>query len=196
MQRKLFGHNALAFLLLSLLAVVALASTAHAADYKVDPAHSFAQFRIQHLGFSWLYGRFNQVSGNFTYDPADPLASRISIAIDTASVDTNHAERDKHLREEDFLDVKRYPRAFFKSTKYTGTAQEGTLDGVLTLHGVAKPIRLAIKKIGEGPDPWGGYRTGFLGSFTLSRRDFGIDYDLGPAGETVEMELGIEGVRQ
>ena len=76
--------------------------------------------------------------------------------IDAASVDTNHAERDKHLREEDFLDVKRCPRAVFRSTKYMGTAEKGTLEGVLTLHGVSTPIRLTIRKVGEGTDPWGG----------------------------------------
>jgi polyisoprenoid-binding protein YceI len=196
MQGKRSDQGVLVILSLALWSIACLVPAAQAADYEVDPAHSFVQFRIQHLGFSWLYGRFNRIAGDFAYDPADPSASQIGIEIDTASVDTNHAERDKHLREEDFLDVKRYPRAVFESTKYTGTAEEGTLEGVLTLHGVSKPISLAVKKIGEGPDPWGGYRAGFLGSFTLSRGDFGIDYDLGPAGETVEMELGIEGIRK
>lgn len=196
MQRKRLNRRVMGFLSLSVWPLVFLASAAQGAEYEVDPAHSFVQFRIQHLGFSWLYGRFNRVSGTFTYDPETPAANQIAIEIDTASVDTNHAERDKHLREEDFLDVKQYPQAVFKSTKYNGTAEEGTLEGILTLHGVSKPISLTIKKIGEGPDPWGGYRAGFLGSFTLTRRDFGIDYDLGPAGETVEMDLGIEGIRQ
>jgi polyisoprenoid-binding protein YceI len=154
------------------------------------------EFRIQHLGFSWLYGRFNNVSGTFDYDPDNLRASNIAVEIDTTSVDTNHAERDKHLRGEDFLNVETYPKAFFKSTQYTGDASGGTLEGELTLHGVTKPITIEVQKIGEGPDPWGGYRAGFLGTTQLTRKDFGMEYDLGPPGETMELELGIEGIRQ
>lgn len=173
-----------------------LSHVAVAADYEIDPAHSFVEFRIQHLGYSWLYGRFNDLSGDFSYDAEQPEASEINLEIDTASVDTNHAERDKHLRGEDFLDVEKYPKATFKTTQYNGDAEGGTLEGVLTLHGVEKPISIDIKKMGEGPDPWGGYRAGFIGTTTLARKDFGIDYDLGPASETMELELGIEGIRK
>ena len=101
-----------------------MGATASAADYEIDPAHSFIEFRIKHLGYSWLYGRFNRFSGGFSHDPADPSANRISVSIDPASVDTNHAERDKHLRNPDFLDVEKYPGAGFESTKYTGDAEE------------------------------------------------------------------------
>jgi polyisoprenoid-binding protein YceI len=173
-----------------------LSHMAVAADFEIDPAHSFVEFRIQHLGYSWLYGRFNDLSGDFSYDAEQPEASEINLEIDTASVDTNHAERDKHLRGEDFLNVEKYPTATFKTTQYIGDAEGGTLEGVLTLHGVEKPISIDIKKMGEGPDPWGGYRAGFIGTTTLARKDFGIDYDLGPASETMELELGIEGIRK
>lgn len=166
------------------------------AEYTIDPEHSFVQFRIQHLGYSWLYGRFNTISGEFSYDPAQPESSQILVEIDTASVDTNHAERDKHLREEDFLDVDSYPKAVFKSTQYVGDADQGTLKGMLTLHGVTRPITIELKKVGEGKDPWGGYRAGFIGQTTLTRKDFGVDYDLGVASETMQLELGIEGIRE
>ena len=167
-----------------------------AADYAIDTAHSFVEFRIKHLGYSWLYGRFNRFSGHFSYDADNPQASAISVSIDTASVDTNHAERDKHLRGSDFLDVAKYPEATFESTKYSGDAQSGTLEGMLTLHGVTKPISIHLEKLGEGNDPWGGYRAGFIGTTTLTRRDFGISYNLGPASESMELELGIEGIRK
>ena len=173
-----------------------LSAVALAADYKIDPAHSFADFRIQHLGYSWLHGRFNRVSGEFNYDPADPAASAITVDIDANSVDTNYAERDKHLRGKDFLNVEKYPKATFKSTQYTGDAQSGTLEGMLTLNGISKPIKIDIKKVGEGKDPWGGYRAGFTGTATLALKDFGINYNLGPASETVQLEFGIEGVRK
>ncbi|MEQ8231665.1 MAG: YceI family protein [Gammaproteobacteria bacterium] len=167
-----------------------------AADYAIDPTHSFVEFRVQHLGYSWLYGRFNAVDGRFSYDTADPAASRIDVRIDTATVDTNHAERDKHLRSGDFLGVDAHPKATFKSTGYKGNAHEGVLSGVLNFHGVEKAIEIPVVKVGEGADPWGGYRAGFHGSYTMTRADFGMDFDLGPAATTVRIELGIEGVRQ
>ena len=178
------------------LALGSMGTAAPAADYEIDTAHSFIEFRIKHLGYSWLYGRFNRFSGGFSHDPADPSANRISVSIDPASVDTNHAERDKHLRNPDFLDVEKYPDAGFESTGYTGDAESGTLEGMLTLHGVTKPISIDLRKIGEGKDPWGGYRAGFIGTVTLTRGDFGISYNLGPASETMELELGIEGIRK
>lgn len=173
-----------------------IAATSLAAEYVIDSAHSFVEFRIKHLGYSWLYGRFNTISGQFTYDADNPQASAIAVSIDPASVDTNHAERDKHLRGPDFLDVNTYPDAAFESTKYTGDAVRGTLEGMLTLHGVTQPISIRLEKLGEGNDPWGGYRAGFVGTTTLTRRDFGISYNLGPASESMELELGIEGIRK
>ena len=178
------------------LALGTVGAVSPAADYEIDTAHSFIEFRIKHLGYSWLYGRFNRFSGHFSYDADNPQASAVSVSIDTASVDTNHAERDKHLRGSDFLDVAKYPEATFESTKYAGDAQGGALEGMLTLHGVTKPISIHLEKLGEGNDPWGGYRAGFIGTTTLTRRDFGISYNLGPASETMELELGIEGIRK
>lgn len=167
-----------------------------AADYAIDPAHSFVEFRIQHLGYSWLYGRFNVVEGNFSYDADEPAASSIALSIDTGSIDSNHAERDKHLRGSDFLEVSSFPKATFKSTGYEGTAEKGVLSGVLSFHGVDKAIEFPVERIGEGPDPWGGHRAGFHGTYTMTRADFGLDYDLGPASTEVILDLGIEGVRQ
>lgn len=184
----------------SLLAAVLLLGTlqapAMAAEYELDPRHSFVEFRIQHLGFSWMYGRFNDVSGSYTYDADNPEATQIEADIDPATIDTNDAERDKHLRSEDFLGVEQYPSAGFKSTGYSGTAEEGTLEGELTLHGVTKPITIDVKKVGEGEDPWDGYRTGFIGTTTIDRREFGMDYDVGPGSWEMEFELNMEGIRQ
>ena len=184
------------FALIIAVSLGAVAQALSAAEYDVDPAHSFVQFRIKHLGYSTLVGRFNDVSGEFTHDPADPEGSKIAVEIDAASVDTNHAERDKHLRSEDFLHVDEFPKVSFVSTKYTGDDQSGTLEGTLTLHGVTKPVSLDVKKIGEGDDPWGGYRAGFEGTTSIARKDFDMGYDLGPASESMELELFIEGIRK
>lgn len=167
-----------------------------AADYKIDPDHSFVTFRIQHLGYSWMYGQFRDISGRFTYDLASPGASSISVRIDPASLDTNHAERDKHLRSADFLDVDSFKEVRFESTRYIGTDAEGVMEGNLTLHGVTKLIKLKVSKIGEGRDPWFSYRAGFHGTYTLTRSDFGMRYNLGQDSKTMEVELSIEGIRQ
>ena len=169
-------------------------SAAHAEDYTSDTEgmHAFIQFRIKHLGYSWLYGRFDKFSGNFSYDEKTPDAAKVEVTIDTTSVNSNHAERDKHLSGEDFLDVAKFPEAKFVSTKYSG----GKLEGNLTLHGVTKPITIDVKEIGAGADPWGGFRRGFEGSTKFALADFGIEKDLGPASKEVEMILAIEGVKK
>ena len=160
-------------------------------------AHAFIHFKIQHLGYSWLYGRFDTFDGVLMLDEENPENSSIKVTIDTASINSNHAERDKHLRGDDFLHVDKYPKAEFVSTSVKKTGEKtGLMKGNLTLHGVTKEIEIPIKHIGGGKDPWGGYRHGFTGSTTLRLKDFGIDYDLGPASTHVELMLDIETIKQ
>lgn len=170
-----------------------------AADFVIDSKgmHASINFRIQHLGYSWLTGRFNKFTGEFSYDKDNVEATRISVEIDTASVDSNHAERDKHIRDSDFLHVSKYPKATFVSTgvKQTGEG-EAVLVGDLTLHGVTKSVEIQVAEVGAGPDPWGGFRQGFSGTTRIALKDFGIDFDLGPAATHVELDLNVEGVRK
>lgn len=172
---------------------------AMAADYKIDKEgqHAFVNFKISHLGYSWLYGTFNDFDGSFSFDAAKPEASKVKVELNTASVDSNHAERDKHLRSADFLNVAKHPTATFESTSVKSTG-EGSADitGNLTLNGVTKPVVIAARFIGEGQDPWGGYRAGFEGSTKLKLKDFDIQKDLGPASQEVELIISVEGVRQ
>jgi polyisoprenoid-binding protein YceI len=187
--------------LLLTLFVLALTATSalQAEEYVIDKkgAHAFIQFRIKHLGYSWLYGRFNDFSGQFSYDEKNPSAAKVKVDIDPASIDSNHAERDKHLRGEEFLHVKQYPKAGFVSTAFKEQADgSAVLQGELTLRGVTRPISIQVEKIGHGPDPWGGYRRGFFGTTEFALADFGIPYDLGPASRKVELELSVEGIRQ
>jgi polyisoprenoid-binding protein YceI len=185
---------------ISAVAVSLLAFQAQAADYKIDTegAHAFIQFKIKHLGYSWLLGRFNTFDGSFVYDSKKPNDSSITVNIDPASIDSNHAERDKHLRGSDFLDVKKFPEASFTSTsiKFDDDGDEADVTGKLTLHGVTRTITFEIDKVGEGKDPWGGYRVGFEGETTLKLEDYGIKNILGPASAEVELELHVEGIRQ
>ncbi|QGZ28780.1 YceI family protein [Stutzerimonas stutzeri] len=170
-----------------------------AADYAIDTKgqHAFVNFKISHLGYSWLWGTFKEFDGSFSFDAEQPEASRVNVTLQTASIDSNHAERDKHLRSDDFLNVSKHPTATFESTSVKSTG-EGTADitGNLTLNGVTKPVVIAAKFLGEGKDPWGGYRAGFEGSTTLKLKDFDIKMDLGPASQTVDLIISVEGVRQ
>jgi polyisoprenoid-binding protein YceI len=195
-------HTFKALSLASVIGAIGLLPGTAAAEveqYVIDTkgAHAFVQFRIKHLGYSWLYGRFNEFGGAFSYDTEDPSNSTIEVDIQTASLDSNHAERDKHLRGEDFLEVDKYPEASFKSTKVDWADDgTGTVTGDFTLRGVTKPVTIAVEEIGAGPDPWGGYRRGFQGETSFPLKDFGIDYDLGPASTDVEIILSVEGIRQ
>ncbi|PIE43913.1 MAG: hypothetical protein CSA50_02855 [Gammaproteobacteria bacterium] len=186
-------------LLITLVAVCAASSALAADSYKIDTkgAHAFIQFKIKHLGYSWLYGRFDRFNGSLKLDEKHPENSSIEVTVDVTSVNSNHAERDKHLRGSDFLDVKQFPTARFVSTSVEATDKNtAVVTGNMTLHGVTKAIRIPVTRIGAGSDPWGGYRQGFSGSVTLKLKDYGIDYNLGPASTEVELTLDIEAIKQ
>lgn len=172
------------------------APAAWAEKFEIDPTHSFIEFGVSHLGFSVLRGRFNDIKGSFNYDKAKPNAATIEVKVATESLDSNHAERDKHLRGKDFFEVDKYPQATFVTTSYSEKNGQGTLKGNLSLHGVTKPITVAVKHVGAGSDPWGGYRRGFVGNTKIRRADFGMNYNLGPAAEMVDLTFFIEGIRK
>ena len=140
------------------------AGSALAENYQFDKQgqHGFIEFRIQHLGYSWLYGSFKDFDGNFTYDAKDPAKDKVEVTIKTGSIDTNHAERDKHLRSPDFLNAAKFPEAKFVSTALKKEGDKYLVTGDFTLNGVTKPITLDAKLTGECKDPWGGYRAGFV----------------------------------
>jgi len=168
-------------------------------NYVIDNAgaHSTIQFKISHLGYSWLWGRFNRLEGDFNYDPKKMTSSNVNVSVDAASVDTNHAELDKHLRSNDFLDVKKYPRIEFISTKYTPLSNgKGKLKGKLTFHGVTKEIEIDTRRVGAGDDPWGEYRFGIEGQTRIKLADYNIKKDLGPAAAELELFITLEGIRQ
>lgn len=183
----------------SLMASAMFMPTVNAADYVIDNkgAHASINFKIKHLGYSWLTGRFDKFDGKFSYDPANVSASKIEVNIDTSSVNSNHAERDKHLRSDDFLDVSDFANAKFVSTSVTEKANgKLAVAGKLTLHGVSKDIIIDAQTIGEGKDPWGGYRAGFSGTTSIALSDYAIKMNLGPASTHVQLELHIEGKKQ
>jgi polyisoprenoid-binding protein YceI len=182
-----------------LAAALVTSNTVMAEDYAIDKKgmHASIQFKISHLGYSWLLGRFNDFDGSFSYDEKKPNASKVAVTINTKSVDSNHAERDKHLRGSDFLDTTKFPQAKFVSTNYKESADgKAKLTGKFTLHGVTKDIVIDVTKIGAGKDPWGGYRRGFEGKTRIALKDYGITKNLGPASAELDLILNIEGIKQ
>jgi len=190
----------LKYLLTSLILALGITTSAQAIEnyaFDIKGQHAFIQFKVKHLGYSWLIGNFNTFTGSYTYDEKNPANNSVTAEIDVASVDSNHALRDKHLRSDDFFDVAKFPKASFTSTSFedkgNGTA---VLKGKFTLRGVTKEIAFDVNQIGAGKDPWGGFRRGFSGTTTLHLSDYNMKKSLGPAAENVELFFSIEGVRQ
>lgn len=187
---------------LAALAAAALVpvSQAQAADYVIDTEgqHAFVQFKISHLGFSYILGSFEEFSGEFSYDPENLAASSVSMEVDIDSLNTNHAERDKHILSEDFLNAGEYPTATFTSSGFESTGEgEGVLTGELSLHGQTQEIEMDVEHVGGGEDPWGNYRQGFEGTTTLTLSDFDIDMSSMPASmQELELYVTFEGIRQ
>ncbi|WKV96357.1 YceI family protein [Pseudomonas sp. H22_DOA] len=175
-----------------------LSANVTAADYVVDKEgqHAFVDFKISHLGYSFITGTFKDIDGKFSFDAAKPEDSKIEFNVNTASVFTNHAERDKHIASADFLNASKFGKATFVSTSVKSTgANTADVTGDLTLLGVTKPVVVKATFLGEGKDPWGGYRAGFEGTTSIKRSDFGKQKDLGPKSDAVELYVSFEGVK-
>ena len=188
-------------LTLGLTASLAAGGARAAEHYVIDTKgmHAFVTFRISHLGFSFIEGRFNRFRGEFDFDEANPANNRVEVEIDIASIDTNNPERDKHLRSEDFFDVKAHPKATFVSTGWEDLGDgRAKLKGRFSLRGVAQEITLDVTPVGAGDDPWGSYRRGFVATTTLRLSDYGMEKAgmLGPTAENVQILLSLEGIRK
>ncbi|MGP9644330.1 YceI family protein [Halomonas sp. 86] len=175
-------------------------SQAQAADYNVDTEgqHAFVQFKINHLGMSYILGSFEEFDGQLSYDEDDVDASAVEFEVQVNSLNSNHAERDRHILSSDFLNASEYPTASFVSTGFESTGDnEGVVTGDLTLHGETQEIEMPVTLIGQGEDPWGNYRAGFEGSTMLTLGDFGIDMsDFPEPMHELELYVTFEGIRQ
>jgi polyisoprenoid-binding protein YceI len=147
--------------------------------WKLDPAHSAAEFKVKHMMISNVKGSFSGLSGTLTEHTIDATLSSIEASIDVSTVSTGDAQRDGHLKSADFFDVEKYPAMTFKSTKVERKGEsEYAVTGDLTLHGVTKPVTLDV----EGPstpgkDPWGNTRIGISATAKINRKDFGLNWN-------------------
>jgi polyisoprenoid-binding protein YceI len=193
-MRKCFFSAVLAALVLS---VPGAAPARAADDYVIDGMHSGVTFKISHLGLSWIYGRFDGFSGDFTIDPDDPGKSTFALTIKAETIDTNNAKRDEHLRSPDFFNVKQFPALAFKSTAIK-PAQGGGYEvtGDLTMHGVTKPVTFTLVGGRQAEFPKGVQRTGFSTDLTIKRSEFGIDKFPEMLGDDISVSISFEGAKK
>ena len=167
--------------------------------YKIDPEHTNVGFRIRHF-FSKVPGRFNKFEGVITLDREELSKGSVEITIDAASIDTNEAARDKHLRSADFFDVEKHPTITFKSIRVSKASENRLkVEGNLTIRGVTKPVTLDVDVLGFGKGY--GFRGAFEARTTIDRQDFGVSWNdivegAGVLGNDVEIALDVEAVRQ
>jgi len=189
-------------LLVSLSTIIALSLPvlAGATTWNIDSDHSDVAFKVRHLMVSNVKGSFEKKSGVVSIDDKDITKSKVSVSIDTASVNTNVAKRDDHLRGPDFFDVAKFPTMTFVSKK-VAKASKGKLKvtGDLTLHGITREVVLDVDALSkESKDPWGNTKSGTVATTKINRKDFGLVYNAvletgGVAvGEEVAITLEIE----
>ena len=168
-------------------------ATAAADTYQIDPVHSGAVFRVEHMGVGAFWGRFNQISGQYVLDVAKPEGCSIEIEIVAASVDTNNDDRDKHIKSPDFFNAEEFPTIRFTSKKITGTGDKTyQVVGELDFHGVKKEVTAAAKLIGHS-ETQRGTKSGFEAKLTIQRGDFDVKTAPGALGEEVELVVFVEG---
>jgi polyisoprenoid-binding protein YceI len=157
--------------------------------WKIDPAHSSAQFVVRHLMITNVRGGFSGMQGTVVYDPDDLSSSSIDVTIDTNSLSTGDATRDTHVKSADFLHVEKYPTITFKSKKITKDGDGLKVIGDLTIHGVTKEVALNVEgPTGEQKDPYGNIRVGASATTKIKRSDFGLTWNA--ALETGGIMLG------
>lgn len=162
-----------AFCLASIFALPAFATS-----YEVDKAHTYVGFEIDHLVISKVQGRFNDFHGTFDFDEKGNKLTNVAFTVKTASIDTNQADRDKHLRTADFFDVEKYPEMTFKSTdvKYKKNKPD-SVTGELTIHGVTKKVTFDLDYEGITKDGWGNQVLAWEADIEINRKDYGMTWN-------------------
>jgi polyisoprenoid-binding protein YceI len=148
-----------------------------AGAYTIDPNHTRIGFVARHAMVTKVRGSFNEFEGTAVFD-GDPANTTVNLTIKAASIDTRNAQRDEHLRSNDFLAMETYPEITFTSTAFRQTGDDTfELSGHLTVRGVTKNITIPFTYEGAATDPFGNLRVGFEGSTTISRKDYGINWN-------------------
>ncbi|HSE41477.1 MAG TPA: YceI family protein [Acidobacteriota bacterium] len=163
--------------------------------YVVDPAHTNVGFSAKHLVISTVSGRFKDFTGTIVFDDKNISNSSVNGTIQSASLDTGNADRDKHLKSADFFDVEKFPEITFKSTKVEKSGDGAKVTGLLTIRGVTKEVSFPATVIGPIKDPWGNMKIGVsAGPLTINRQDYGVSWSkkMDSGGLVVSDEIKIQ----
>jgi polyisoprenoid-binding protein YceI len=184
----------------ALAAALCAPAPAGATSYTVDHAHTGVTFQVRHL-FTYVDGRFKAFDGSIEFDLAHPENTKIKGTVDVASIDTNNAKRDDHLRSADFFHVAEHPTITFESTKVSdvdAAAKTAKVHGNLTIRGVTKAVVLQASFLGAATDPWGNKKAGFAAETRIDRKDFGLNWNQALetggvlVGDEVKIRINVE----
>ena len=171
--------------------------------YVLDPSHTRIGFVARHAMVTKVRGSFNELDGSGFFDASNPAASNLSLTIQAASIDTRNADRDAHLRSNDFFDMETHPEITFASTAVDPKGGEVyTVTGDLTMRGVTKPVSFDLELTGPARDPFGNDRIGLEGSVVVNRKDWGIAWNAPLeaggvlVGEKVTLEFEVSAIKQ
>jgi len=171
-------------------------------DYSIDPSHSRIGFSARHAMVTRVRGTFNEFAGTGHLDAADPSRSHLELTIQAKSIDTRSADRDAHLRSNDFFDMDTYPEIRFESTRVEAVDPETfRVTGDLTIKDVTRPVTIDFEYTGNAVDPFGSHRLGLEGGVRINRKDWGVNWNAAlEAGgvlvsEKVDLEFEVSAVR-
>ena len=170
--------------------------------YAIDATHSRIGFVARHAMVTKVRGSFNEFTGSGSFDAENPAASNLSLTVQAASIDTRNADRDGHLRGNDFFAMEQYPEITFDSTSVTQVDEDSyRVTGDLTIKGVTRPVTVDFVLAGSAVDPYGNLRIGLEGTTTINRKDFGVSWNAALetggvlVGEKVVLEFEVSAVK-
>jgi len=171
--------------------------------WNIDPVHTMAEFKVRHMMITNVKGHFTGVTGVLTLNEQDITKSHVEASIDAASINTREADRDTHLKSADFLDVEKFPKLTFTSTRVTRTGDgELQVEGDLTIHGVTRKVVFTVEgPTPPGKDPWGNTRIGWTAATKINRKDFGLTWNTALetggilVGDEVTITFDVEAIK-
>jgi polyisoprenoid-binding protein YceI len=172
-------------------------------SWKIDPSHTTIEFSVKHMMITTVRGSFTSFDGTLQLDEQHPAASHVEGTVDVASISTNESQRDDHLRSADFFDVENYPQMRFRGTRVEhGGSDSFKLYGDLTIKDVTREVVFDVTNEGQGRDPWGNQRWGLSAATKLSRKDFGLTWNVALetggwlVGDEVKVAIELQLVQQ
>ncbi len=171
--------------------------------WKIDNAHTRANFSVRHMMISWVHGNFDKIEGEIDFDPAKPEATRVDVKIAADSINTGDGQRDAHLKSPDFLNVEKYPYLTFKS-KGVKVLDEShaRLIGDLTIRDITREVELEVEYAGMVKSPWGSTSAGFTATTQINRKDWNLTWNVALetggvlVGDMVKITIELELVQQ